>query len=284
MLETKFSEKEMTDICQILKRHGTDCATLVNILRLANSAASNDSIATYKHVILMKEFGILQDRSLMCHACTMEVINHHAETCEKYKDGMSSDNNYFIPCPDDHYDYSKCEPAVFMVDVCKINRLEHNAAEKEWEEGRREDIILEHGYPIFEGDVIVGHEKDRRRFNHTGRKNWLEAMFPDIDEQVRFNPWMGFFCERHVGSMLPFSDKIMNYLGGEDKIGDRIELVSIHDSYTGLIKGDVGTIIDIQSGVPMVKWDRGNGLVFCLIPGKDKWKLADVPAGNVLTC
>ena len=209
MLNTKFDEKELTEICQILKRHGTDCATLVDLLKLVNSAASNDSIATFKHVRLMKEFGILQDTGLMCHACTMEVINLHAETCKEYKENMISE--YFIPCPQEHYDYSKCEPAVWMVDACKIHRLENKAAEKEWEEGRRAHIMKEYGEPIFKGDVIVGHEKDKRRFDHTGRTEWLKMMFPDIDEQVRHNPWMGFFCEKHVGSFRKFSDKIIGY-------------------------------------------------------------------------
>lgn len=209
MLDTKFSEKELTDICQILKRHGTDCATLVNLLKLVNSAASNDSIATFKHVRLMKEFGILQDRSLICHTCTMEVINHHAETCKEYEENMNAE--YFISCPENHYDYSKCEPAVWMVDTCKIHLLENKAAEKDWEEGRRDDIMLERGGPIFKDDVIVGYEKDKRRFDHTGRKNWLKKTFPDIDEQVRHNPWMGFFCEKHVGSFRKFSDKIIGY-------------------------------------------------------------------------
>lgn len=209
MLDTKFSEKELTEICQILKRHGTDCATLVDLLRLVNSAASNDSIATFKRVRLMKEFGIIEDRGLLCHQCVMDVINHHADTCEEYKENMKS--KYFYPCPDSHYDYSKCEPAVWIADVCKIHRLEHKAAEKEWEEGRRHNIIKERGEPIFRDNVIVGYEKDKRRFNHTGRTEWLEMMFPDIDEQVRHNPWMGFFCQKHVGSMESYSDKITGY-------------------------------------------------------------------------
>lgn len=209
MLNTKFSEKELTEFCQILKRHGTDCATLVDLLKLVNSAASNDSIATFKRVRLMKEFGILQDRGLMCHACTMEVINLHAETCKEYKESMNAE--YFIPCPENHFDYSKCEPAVWMVDAHKIHLLENKAAEQDWEEGRREDIMLEHGEPIFKDNIIVGYEKDKRRFNHTGRTNWLKETFSDIDEQVRHNPWLGFFCEKHVGSMRQFSDKIIGY-------------------------------------------------------------------------
>ncbi len=211
MLETKFSEEEMTEICQILKRHGTDCATLVDMIKIANEAASNDSIVTFKHVRLLKEFNVLQDRTLLCHQCVMDVINHHAETCLEYKQRMESTNNYFFPCPDEHYDYSKCEHAVWMVDAWKIHILEKKAAEKDWQEGRIENIKLEYGDPIFEGDDIIGYEKDKRRFDHTGRTIWLEKMFPDIDQQVRHNPSMGFFCERHVGSMRSYSDKIIGY-------------------------------------------------------------------------
>lgn len=212
MLDTKFSEKEMTEICQILKRHGTDCATLVDILKLAHMASSNDAIATFRHVRLMKEFNVIEDKTLLCHQCVMDVINHHAETCVEHKEKMASADNYFIPCPDEHYDYSKCEPAVWMVDGSAINRLERQAAEIDWQEGRRENIRLESGEPIFDGDDnIIGYEKDKRRFDHTGRTIWLEKMFPDIDQQVRHNPWMGFFCEKHIGSMLKFSNKIIGY-------------------------------------------------------------------------
>lgn len=212
MLNTKFSKEELTAICQIMKKHGTDCATLVDVLKTANVAASNDSIATFKHVRLMKEFGVLEDKYFLCHQCVMDAINHHADTCEEYKERMSPDNNYYFPCPQDHYDYSKCKPAVWMVDGHKINLLEHEAAKKEWEEGRRDNIMLERGEPIFKDDIMVGHEKDKRRFNHTGRTNWLEMMFPDIDVQVRHNPWMGFFCDEHIGSMRPYSDRITDYL------------------------------------------------------------------------
>ncbi len=224
MLNTKFNKEELTAICQIMKKHGTDCATLVDVLKTANVAAPNDSISTFKHVRLMKEFGVLEDKYFLCHQCVMDAINHHADTCAEYIGKMricgSDDENIterekfnaYLPCPQDHYDYSKCKPAVWMVDGHKINLLEHKAAEKEWEEGRRDNIMLERGEPIFKDDIIVGHEKDKRRFDHTGRTNWLEMMFPDIDVQVRHNPWMGLFCEEHVRSMKPYSDKITDYL------------------------------------------------------------------------
>lgn len=209
MLNTRFSEEELTEICQILKKHGTDCATLVDILKTANTAASNDSINTFKHVRLLKEFGVLQDLGLLCHSCVAEVINLHAETCLGYREMLLSQG--YSSCPREHYDYSGCEPAVWMVDGRKIHLLENKAAEKDWAEGRRDNIRLERGEPIFDGDTIVGYEKDKRRFNHIGRKNWLLEMFPDIDEDIRFNNWMGLLCERHVGSMRPFSDRIIGY-------------------------------------------------------------------------
>lgn len=211
MLDTKFSEKELTVICQILKKHGADCATLVDILKLANDVASNDAISTFKRVRLLKEFGILQDRGLLCHQCVIDVIDHHANTCIEYKERMNPDNKYCLSCPDDHYDYSKCEPAAWMVDGFKIRALKHKAAEKDWEEGRRENIVLERGEPIFEGNTIIGYEKDKRRFSYAGGNNWLNEMFPDIDKDIRHNPWMGLLCERHIGSMRQFSSKIIGY-------------------------------------------------------------------------
>lgn len=209
MINTRFSEEELTTICQILKRHGTDCATLVDMLGHVNKASPNDGIATFKRVRLMKEFGILQDQSIICHTCTMNVINHHAETCEDHKKMMNSE--YYLPCPDSHYDYSECEPAVWMIDGHKILLLENKTAEKDWEEGRRDNIMLERGEPIFEGNTIIGHEKDKRCFNHTGRTIWLKKTFPDIPEDARFNPWMGFFCDKHVGTMRPYADRIIGY-------------------------------------------------------------------------
>lgn len=202
MLETRFSEKEMTTICQILKEHGTDCTTLVDVLKMANSAAPNDAITTYKHVRLMKEFGVIQDITLLCHTCVMDVINHHADTCKEYKERMKA--KFFCPCPDDHYDYSKCEHAVWMVDTPKIYSLEEKAAFDEWSKGKVENIT---SYC----DERNGVEVVVRRFNHEGRTMWLEKTFPDILPELRFNPWMGFLCEKHIGSMKPYADKIIGY-------------------------------------------------------------------------
>jgi hypothetical protein len=209
MINTRFSEKELTVICQMLKEHGTDCATLVDILKTANTIGPNDAIMTFKRVRLLKEFGVLEDRDLICHSCIAEADINHVLTCRGYRDSLLSEG--ISHCPEEHYDYSGCDPAVWMVDYRKIHALEHKASEKDWEEGRRENIVLERGEPIFEGDTIVRYEKDKRRFNHTGRTNWLREMFPDIDEDIRFNPWMGLLCERHIGSMKPYADKIIGY-------------------------------------------------------------------------
>jgi len=128
-MNTKFSEEEMTQLCQILKRHGTDCNTLVDILKLANSASSSDVGATYKHIRLLKEFGVISDKDILCHTCVNEVINLHAEMCEEYKKYIESKEKYYaLPSPSEHYDYSKCNVAVWMVDSFKINQLEHTAA------------------------------------------------------------------------------------------------------------------------------------------------------------
>jgi len=211
MLDTKFSEKELTVICQIMKKHGSDCATLVDVLKLANTVAPNDVITTFKRVRLLKEFGILEDRDLICHSCISEVINNHALTCVEYQKSILSEG--YSHCPEEHYDYSKCEPAAWMVDGFKIRVLRHRAAEKDWEEGRRENIVLKRGEPIFEDNtaIIVGYEKDKRRFNYAGNANWLNEMFPDIDKDIRHNPWMGLLCERHIGSMRPYASRIIGY-------------------------------------------------------------------------
>jgi len=209
MINTKFSKEEMTSICQILKKHGTDCKTLVDILQTANSAASNDSINTYKHVRLLKEFGIITEE-FKCHMCVMDVINHHAETCEVYKNNIMNDK-YILPCPEDHYNYSKCEPAVWMVDSSMIYDLEHKSAQKDWDEGRRENIRIGWESVYDDNNELVEEEKEVRRFDHMGRTIWLEKMFPDIIEEIRFNPWQGFLCDKHIGSMKPYANKIIGW-------------------------------------------------------------------------
>lgn len=211
MLETKFSEKELTEICQLLKRHGTDCATLVDILRFANVASPNDAGGTYKHIRLLKEFSILKDRDILCHTCISEVIERHADTCEEWKKNMTSD--YPLPCPEDHYDYSRCEPAVWMVDWYQISRLEDKAAKMAFEEGKKEDIHMIRKDPISWDDKgnVTEFGKDTPHFTHTARTRWLEENFPDIPSDIRFNPWMGFLCEKHIGSMRPYANRIIGY-------------------------------------------------------------------------
>lgn len=204
MLETKFSREEANTMCQILKAHGTDCATVIEILKLAYDAYPNDAMNTYKHVRLLKELGVIQDRDLLCHTCVHEAVELHAETCKEHK--RRTKEKYFFPCShkNDHYGMNKCEAAVWMVDACKIYRLEHEAAMTDWNEGRRENISSS-----FE--ERNGKEVRVNRFNHTGRTLWLEKMFPDILEEIRFNLWMGLLCEKHIGSMKPYADKIIGY-------------------------------------------------------------------------
>lgn len=199
MIETKFSKNELTSICQLLKIHGTDCATLVDLLRVAYRASSNDSIATFKHVRLMKEFGIIGDRDILCHTCKMEVIDRHAETCEEYKKSMASS----VGCPDDHYDWNGCKPAVWMVDDSKISLLDRSAAKKALASGNRDDVWLDN--------------EDEPHFTHTAREKWLSETFPDIDSEVRWNPFMGFLCESHIGSMKPYANRILATSTGYEK-------------------------------------------------------------------
>lgn len=57
-----------------------------------------------------------------------------------------------------------------------------------------------------------------------------------------------------------------------EKIGDRIELISTTDVFTNLKTGERGTVALIDSlGTIHVDWDNGNRLG--LIPGEDKWKI-----------
>ena len=113
---------------------------------------------------------------------------------------------YCSPCSQEHYHYEKCEPVVWMVDEEMIHKLEEI-----FEKGRIEDIRIECGDPIFKKDELVGYEPDRPNFTYNARTKWLEEMFPDIDGQVRHNPWMGLLCEKHIGSMRPYANKIIGY-------------------------------------------------------------------------
>ncbi len=172
MLKTRFSEKELTELCQMLRNHKTNCATLVEILKLAYSSYPNDAGATFRHIILLKEFGVIDDRDYLCNICVHEVIEHHADTCEEHKRRMS-DDKYFFPCPEDHYDYSKCESAIWMTNFFKIHDLTK-------------------GKDFNEGNTI------------------LKETFPDMPEDMLHNQ-PHFLCEKHVGSMKPYSDKITEY-------------------------------------------------------------------------
>ncbi len=172
MLNTKFSEEELTEICKLMRNHGTNCAVLVDILKLAYRAYPNDAMSTFRHVRLLKEFGVIEDRDLLCDICVYEAIEHHSNTCGEYKTRLR-DPECFFPCSEDHYDYSKCEPAIWMTDFWKIHNLKKN---NDWNE-----IV----------DV-------------------LKETFPDMPEDILHNH-PHFLCEKHVGSMKPYSNKIMEY-------------------------------------------------------------------------
>ncbi len=172
MLETRFSEKEMTELCKLLRNHGTNCKTLIEILELAYRSYPNDAMNTYKHVILLKEIGIINDRDILCNTCSYEVIEEHANTCEEHKRRMN-DDKYFFPCPDEHYDYSKCEPAVWMIDFWKIQNLTKNKCYDE------ETKILTETFVDMHKEIIHNHPH--------------------------------FLCEKHIGSMKPYANKIMGY-------------------------------------------------------------------------
>lgn len=167
MLNTKFSEEELTEICELMRNHGTNCAVLVDILKLAYRAYPDDAMNTFRHVRLLKEFGVIEDRDLLCYTCVHEVIEHHANTCKEYK------KREFSICPEDHYDYSKCEPAMWMTDFWKIRSL---TKDKDWNE-------------------IVAV---------------LQETFPDMPEEMLHNH-PHFLCEKHIGSMKPYANKIMGY-------------------------------------------------------------------------
>jgi len=57
------------------------------------------------------------------------------------------------------------------------------------------------------------------------------------------------------------------------KIGDRVELLEMEDSFTNLKKGDKGTVIEIEEDQELiwVKWDNGEKLA--LLIGIDKYKV-----------
>lgn len=57
------------------------------------------------------------------------------------------------------------------------------------------------------------------------------------------------------------------------KIGDRVELIEMIDTWTKLEKGSKGTVTDIELDQDLiwVKWDNGEKLA--LLEGTDKYKL-----------
>jgi hypothetical protein len=57
------------------------------------------------------------------------------------------------------------------------------------------------------------------------------------------------------------------------KVGDRVQLISIDDTWTKTKAGDKGTVfeIDEEQELIWVKWDNGEKLA--LIEGADKYKI-----------
>jgi len=64
--------------------------------------------------------------------------------------------------------------------------------------------------------------------------------------------------------------------GAKDiKVGDRVELLEMEDSFTNLQKGDKGTITEIEEDQELiwVKWDNGEKLA--LLIGIDKYRVVN---------
>lgn len=58
------------------------------------------------------------------------------------------------------------------------------------------------------------------------------------------------------------------------KVGDRVELLFINDTWTKLQKGDKGTVFKIENGDDVliwIEWDNGERLA--LLEGIDKFKV-----------
>ena len=57
------------------------------------------------------------------------------------------------------------------------------------------------------------------------------------------------------------------------KVGDRIELLEMEDSMTGLQKGDRGTVTKIEDDQDLIWVDWDNGEKLALLIGIDKFKV-----------
>ena len=58
------------------------------------------------------------------------------------------------------------------------------------------------------------------------------------------------------------------------KVGDRVELLFINDTWTKLQKGDKGTVFKIENGddtLIWIEWDNGERLA--ILEGIDKFKV-----------
>ena len=57
------------------------------------------------------------------------------------------------------------------------------------------------------------------------------------------------------------------------KVGDKIELLEMEDSMTGLQKGDRGTVTKIEDDQDLIWVDWDNGEKLALLIGIDKFKV-----------
>ncbi len=107
------------------------------------------------------------------------------------------ESNYPTPCPDDHFNWNGCEAAVWMVDASKIYSLERKAAKKVLASGNKDDVSLD--------------SENEPSFTHIALEKWLRETFPDIEAGVRWNPFLGLLCDKHIGSMREYANKITGY-------------------------------------------------------------------------
>lgn len=148
--------------------------TIRDILDVAWKAYPNNAGATFRHIRLLKSFGVLKERELLCHTCIKELLDRHAETCEEHKKYIDGHSN--IPCPDSHCNFEEAEEATWKVNESAIYKAERK---------------------------VLGEDR-----THDERVKWLKETFPDIPDEARFNPWMGFFCDEHIGSMKSYANRI----------------------------------------------------------------------------
>lgn len=148
---------------------------LKDILGTAWCAYPSDAGSTYKHIRLLKNFGIIKPMEILCNMCIQKVIDEHAENCPEYKKHIDKPELISM-CPEEHYSYDYCEEATWMVSSEAVNKAEKRAIGK--------------------------------NYKYEERVKWLEETFPDIAPDIRYNPCTGFLCDGHIGSMKQYANKI----------------------------------------------------------------------------